>query len=80
VQLLFAPPMLFVVLVLLAAAVTVLWVAAVVSVATTQTRTWAYAGHSQVAWLLVVIFLGWLGALLYWIIARPTLLVAAQRG
>ena len=34
---------------------------------------WARSGHSQIVWVLVVVFVGFIGPMLYLLIARPAL-------
>ena len=40
---------------------------------------WDAAGHNQLVWALVVIFVGFIGPILYLLIARPALEAAAAR-
>ncbi len=53
--------------ILLGLGLTVLWVLALVEVATKETDV----NNQRLVWLLIVIFVGWLGALLYFIVRRP---------
>jgi hypothetical protein len=52
----------------------VFWIWALVDAARRPQRQWATAGKSQALWLVVIVLLGWLGALLYCLIARPALI------
>ena len=56
----------------------VLLVMALVDLVKRPTQQWAAAGHNQLVWALVVVFVGFLGPLLYLLIARPTLEDAAR--
>ena len=40
---------------------------------------WKESGHSQLVWALVVIFVGFIGPVLYLLVARPALEAAAVR-
>jgi hypothetical protein len=40
---------------------------------------WDEAGHNQLVWALVVIFVGFIGPVLYLLVARPALEAAAAR-
>ena len=55
----------------------VLWVMSRVSVLRYSDAQWAATGRSRVAYILLIIFLGLLGSLLYALIARPKLKATA---
>jgi hypothetical protein len=57
---------------------TVLWIWGLVDALRISDNRWATAGQSKLIWVLVIVFLGVLGAILYAVIARPAL--TAQRG
>lgn len=40
---------------------------------------WTASGHNQLVWALIVIFVGFIGPLLYLLIARPALDAATQQ-
>ncbi|MFJ2755694.1 hypothetical protein ACIO3S_08860 [Nocardioides sp. NPDC087217] len=61
------------VLLLVGLAVTVWWLLMLVQALRTPDSVWAAAGQSKILYVLLMIFLGWLGALLYVFIARPGL-------
>ncbi|MEZ0580446.1 PLDc N-terminal domain-containing protein [Nocardioides sp. MH1] len=63
--------LLAVVLVILAAAGFWLW--SLIDVLRRSDAEWTAAGQSKVTWVVVVVILGWLGAVLYFFIARPAL-------
>ena len=67
-----------VVLVMLAGLV--LLVMALVDLVRRPTEQWAASGHNQLVWALIVIFVGFIGPLLYLLIARPALDAATQPG
>jgi hypothetical protein len=54
-------------------ALTVWWLVMLVQALRTPDSVWAAADQSKILYVLVMIFLGWLGALLYVVIARPRL-------
>ncbi len=54
----------------------VLLLMALVDLARTPTQAWEASGHNQIVWALLVIFVGFIGPILYLLIARPAL--AAQ--
>lgn len=60
-------------LLLVGLAVTVWWLLMLVQALRTPDGVWAAAGQSKILYVLLMIFLGWLGALLYVFIARPGL-------
>lgn len=62
-----------IVLLLVWFALTVWWLVMLVQALRTPDSVWAAAGQSKILYVLLMIFLGWLGALLYVVIARPTL-------
>jgi len=49
------------------------WILAIVDAARQSALLWQASEQSQVAWILIVIFLHFLGAILYFAIARPKL-------
>ena len=57
----------------------VLLVMALVDLVKRPADVWKASGHSQIVWALVVIFIGFIGPLLYVVIARPALNAAASR-
>ncbi|MER7604347.1 hypothetical protein [Nocardioides sp. NPDC127503] len=54
-------------------ALTVWWLVMLVQALRTPDSVWAAADQSKILYVLLMIFLGWLGALLYVVIARPRL-------
>lgn len=52
-------------------AVTVWWLIVLVEALRRPEQDWAAAGQSKVLWIVVMIFLGVLGTILYVFIARP---------
>jgi len=57
----------------------VLLAMALVDLVRRPTATWALSGHNQLVWALIVLFVAFLGPLLYLLIARPALDYAAVR-
>lgn len=57
----------------------VLLVMALVDLVKRPTELWALSGHNQLVWALVVILVGFIGPVLYLLIARPALDAAATR-
>ena len=51
----------------------VLLVMALVDLVRRPTETWESSGHNQLVWALIVVFVAFLGPLLYLLIARPAL-------
>lgn len=51
----------------------VLFVMALVDLVRRPTGLWEASGHNQLVWALVVVFVAFLGPLLYLVIARPAL-------
>lgn len=51
----------------------VLLVMALVDLARRPAEQWEASGHNQLVWVLIVILVGFLGPLLYLLIARPAL-------
>ena len=51
----------------------VLLVMALVDLVRRPSETWALSGHNQLVWALIVVFVAFLGPLLYLLIARPAL-------
>ena len=62
-----------IVLLLVWFALTVWWLVMLVQALRTPDSVWAAADQSKILYVLLMIFLGWLGALLYVVIARPRL-------
>ncbi|MET8518599.1 hypothetical protein [Nocardioides sp. NPDC004968] len=62
-----------IVLLLVWLALTVWWLVMLVQALRTPDSVWAAADQSKILYVLLMIFLGWLGALLYVVIARPGL-------
>lgn len=58
---------------LIGLAITVWWLLMLIQALRTPDSVWAAAGQSKLVYVLLMIFLGWLGALLYVFIARPGL-------
>lgn len=56
----------------------VLLVMALVDLARTPTQAWEASGHNQIVWALIVIFVGFIGPILYLAIARPALAVQSN--
>ncbi|NYI76938.1 hypothetical protein [Nocardioides panzhihuensis] len=54
-------------------AITVWWLMMLVQALRTPDSVWTAAGQSKILYVLLMIFLGWIGALLYVFIARPGL-------
>lgn len=52
---------------------TVLWVVALVDLLRRPSWQWAAAGQNQVVWALVVVLGHLVGAIVYWLVARPAL-------
>lgn len=50
-----------------------LLVAALVDLVKRPAEAWAISGHSQLVWAIVVIFVGFIGPVLYLLVARPAL-------
>jgi len=72
-QYIFYPTIGFILLILLFLAGCVGWLVALISALRTDDRVWSAAGHSKLLWVLGIVFLGFLGAILYAGIARPAL-------
>ena len=52
---------------------TVLWVVALVDLLRRPSWQWTAAGQNQVVWALVVVLGHLVGAVVYWLVARPAL-------
>ena len=50
-----------------------LWIWALVNSLSKPDAVWEAAGQNKIVWLLVIIFLGFIGAILYGLIAKPQL-------
>lgn len=59
--------------VVLAVLGTVLWVVALVDLLRRPSWQWVAAGQNQVVWALVVVLGQLIGAIVYWLVARPSL-------
>lgn len=51
----------------------VFWIYTLVEVVRIPEPVWQHSQDNQLVWVLVVALLGWLGALVYWIVARGKL-------
>jgi hypothetical protein len=60
-------------------AIMVAWVVALVDAIRRPRTQWEMAGQNKVLYVLMIIFLGWFGAMIYAMIPWPQLRVAAQR-
>ena len=56
-----------------------LLVLALVDLAKRPAHVWQESGHNQLVWALVVIFVGFIGPVLYLVVARPALEAASVR-
>lgn len=56
-----------------------LLVLALVDLVKRPAEVWKGSGHNQLVWALVVIFVGFIGPVLYLAVARPALEAAAAR-
>ena len=65
---------------LVALATVGLLVFALIDLVKRPAEVWEESGHSQLVWALVVFFVGFIGPVLYLLVARPALEAAAQRG
>ena len=54
-------------------AATAFWIFTLVDSLQIPDHTWQAAGQNKVLWLLLIVFLGFLGSLLYMAIPRPSL-------
>jgi len=68
-----AVSVLMLVLVVLSLATAILWILALVDALRRPDPAWAAAGQNKLLWVLVVVFTGIVGAILYFAIARPAL-------
>jgi hypothetical protein len=68
-----AVAVIFLVFLVFAAAMFVPWVVALVDALRIDDPTWIAAGQSKILWVLLIVFLGLLGAVLYLVMARPAL-------
>ncbi len=50
-----------------------LWVMALVDALKRPATEWETAGQNQIVWVAVILFASFLGALIYWLVARPQL-------
>ena len=51
----------------------VLLIVALVDLVKRSPQAWEQSGHNQLVWALIVIFIGFIGPVLYLVIARPAL-------
>ena len=65
---------------LVALAGLVLLVMALVDLAGRPAEVWARSGQNQLVWALIVLLVGFVGPLLYLLIARPALETATEAG
>ena len=56
-----------------------LLVMALVDLVKRPAAVWEEAGHNQLIWALIVIFVGFIGPVLYLVVARPVLEAAGAR-
>jgi hypothetical protein len=56
-----------------------LWIWSLVDSLVIPDQQWSVAGQSKLLWVLLIVFLGLLGSLLYVVMARPALSRAAPR-
>ena len=73
------PSGVFVVFLLVALVLSALWVWSLVDALVIPDLQWTAAGQSKLLWVLLIVFLGLLGSLLYVVLARPSLGRAAPR-
>jgi hypothetical protein len=64
------------IVVVIVLAMTAAWIYALVDVLRTNDSAFAAAGQNKIMWLVLIIFLGLIGAVLYLAIARPKLSTA----
>lgn len=57
----------------------VLLVVALIDLVGRPSETWQASGHNQLVWVLIVVFVGFIGPLLYLLIARPALDAVTER-
>ena len=50
-----------------------LLVVALIDLVRRPADVWARSGHNQIVWALIVVFVGFIGPMLYLLIARPAL-------
>ena len=55
-----------------------LLVVALVDLVRRPAAQWASSGHNQIVWVLIVVLVGFIGPLLYLLLARPALESAAE--
>lgn len=58
----------------------VLLVMALVDLVRRPVGQWAESGHNQLVWALIVVFVAFIGPLLYLLVARPALDAATRQG
>ncbi len=54
-------------------AATALWIFTLVESLQIPDHTWQAAGQNKLLWVLLIVFLGFLGSILYMVIPRPSL-------
>lgn len=67
----------FVLFVVLSAALFVWWLLMLIEALRVPDQAWTAAGQNKLLWVLVIVLLGFLGALLYALIARPAVAKAS---
>ena len=55
-----------------------LFLFAIVDLVRRPSNQWRDSGHNQIVWALVIVFVGFIGPLLYLVIARPALNAATR--
>jgi sterol desaturase/sphingolipid hydroxylase (fatty acid hydroxylase superfamily) len=63
----------FIVIMAIVALLFVFWLWTLIDAIRRPESNWRADDRRQVSWILVIVFLGWLGSLLYVVIARPSL-------
>lgn len=49
------------------------WIVALVDALKRPVSEWEMANQSQIVWIVVILFANLIGALVYWVVARPQL-------
>lgn len=49
------------------------WIMALVDALKRPATQWETAGQSQIVWIVVILLASFIGALVYWMVARPQL-------
>ena len=71
------PGLLLLIFLLVGVTGTVFWIIALVDALRFTDAEWTAAGQNKLVYVLVLIFLGFIGALVYWFVARPELVKRA---